>query len=152
MEHAVKIMIGAIGLRYLTAQSRPEYCSCLPSRTLFSYLLSFLLLASSPIESHLKRLDEDLNQFMEDLKQVPIVYKDEKRKGGYMTPQPRKFRERDWSREQDMDIEFMPPPSSHKKNIPASVDADQPIDPNEPTYCVCHQVSFGDMIACDNEN
>lgn len=118
------------------------------------------------IESHLKRLDEDLNQFMEDLKQegkipphepailppVPIVYKDEKRKGGYTTPQPRKFRERDWGREQDMDIEFMPPPSSHKKNIPASVDADQPIDPNEPTYCVCHQVSFGDMIACDNEN
>ncbi|URE07492.1 inhibitor of growth protein [Musa troglodytarum] len=118
------------------------------------------------IESHLKRLDEDLNQFMEDLKQegkipphepailppVPIVYKDEKRKGGYTTPQPRKFRERDWGREQDMDIEFMPPPSSHKKNIPASVDVDQPIDPNEPTYCVCHQVSFGDMIACDNEN
>ncbi|RRT46679.1 hypothetical protein B296_00052721 [Ensete ventricosum] len=111
-----------------------------------------LLIFGRKIESHLKRLDEDLNQFMEDLKQVPIVYKDEKRKGGYMTPQPRKFRERDWSREQDMDIEFMPPPSSHKKNIPASVDADQPIDPNEPTYCVCHQVSFGDMIACDNEN
>ncbi|TPX69129.1 hypothetical protein SpCBS45565_g02671 [Spizellomyces sp. 'palustris'] len=24
---------------------------------------------------------------------------------------------------------------------------DMPIDPNEPTYCICNQVSFGDMIA-----
>lgn len=22
---------------------------------------------------------------------------------------------------------------------------------NEPTYCVCQQVSYGEMIACDNE-
>jgi len=27
-----------------------------------------------------------------------------------------------------------------------------PVDPNEPTYCVCQQVSFGEMIACDNED
>eukprot|EP00049_Salpingoeca_infusionum_P022567 m.7549 g.7549 ORF g.7549 m.7549 type:complete len:190 (-) comp5261_c0_seq2:1748-2317(-) len=27
---------------------------------------------------------------------------------------------------------------------------DMPVDPNEPTYCLCHQVSFGEMIACDN--
>uniref|UniRef100_A0A8C5WFI1 Inhibitor of growth protein n=1 Tax=Leptobrachium leishanense TaxID=445787 RepID=A0A8C5WFI1_9ANUR len=25
------------------------------------------------------------------------------------------------------------------------------IDPNEPTYCLCNQVSFGEMIGCDNE-
>lgn len=24
------------------------------------------------------------------------------------------------------------------------------IDPNEPTYCLCHQVSYGEMIGCDN--
>jgi len=27
---------------------------------------------------------------------------------------------------------------------------DMPVDPNEPTYCICHQVSYGQMIACDN--
>jgi hypothetical protein len=27
---------------------------------------------------------------------------------------------------------------------------DMPVDPNEPTYCICHQVSYGEMIACDN--
>jgi len=24
------------------------------------------------------------------------------------------------------------------------------VDPNEPTYCLCHQVSYGEMIGCDN--
>ena len=28
----------------------------------------------------------------------------------------------------------------------------QTVDPNEPRYCYCHQVSFGDMIACDADN
>lgn len=25
------------------------------------------------------------------------------------------------------------------------------VDPNEPVYCTCRQIAFGDMIACDNE-
>lgn len=28
---------------------------------------------------------------------------------------------------------------------------DMPPDPNEPRYCTCQQVSFGEMIACDNK-
>ncbi|EFJ24278.1 hypothetical protein SELMODRAFT_270360 [Selaginella moellendorffii] len=31
-----------------------------------------------------------------------------------------------------------------------STDLDIPVDPNEPTYCLCNQVSYGEMIACDN--
>jgi len=27
---------------------------------------------------------------------------------------------------------------------------DMPIDPNEPVYCYCQQVSWGEMVACDN--
>jgi len=27
---------------------------------------------------------------------------------------------------------------------------DMPVDPNEPTYCLCTQVSYGKMIGCDN--
>ncbi|GES78093.1 inhibitor of growth protein 5 isoform X4 [Rhizophagus clarus] len=26
------------------------------------------------------------------------------------------------------------------------------VDPNEPVYCICRQVSFGEMIGCDGEN
>ena len=91
-----------------------------------------------------------------------------------------------------MDFDLMPPPGSSNKKAFASMDVDQMIDPNEPTYCICHQVSlkliyvhvpgtciciniyiehfshmfaenmflflidfqvsYGDMIACDNEN
>ena len=25
-------------------------------------------------------------------------------------------------------------------------------DPNEPRYCICSQVSYGDMVGCDNEH
>ncbi|KAI8645433.1 hypothetical protein BD408DRAFT_411899 [Parasitella parasitica] len=34
----------------------------------------------------------------------------------------------------------------------SSTTRDLDIDANEPTYCYCKQVSFGDMIACDGEN
>ena len=27
---------------------------------------------------------------------------------------------------------------------------DMPVDPNEPLYCICQQVSYGDMIGCDD--
>ncbi|KAJ8768362.1 hypothetical protein K2173_021515 [Erythroxylum novogranatense] len=30
------------------------------------------------------------------------------------------------------------------------MELDLPVDPNEPTYCFCNQVSYGDMVACDN--
>ena len=31
-------------------------------------------------------------------------------------------------------------------------DQDWNFDPNEPRYCICDQVSYGDMVACDNED
>lgn len=33
-----------------------------------------------------------------------------------------------------------------------SMELDLPVDPNEPTYCFCSQVSYGEMIACDNSD
>uniref|UniRef100_A0A673J0N5 Inhibitor of growth protein n=1 Tax=Sinocyclocheilus rhinocerous TaxID=307959 RepID=A0A673J0N5_9TELE len=46
--------------------------------------------------------------------------------------------------------------SKKKKRSKAKADTEQshtdiPIDPNEPTYCLCEQVSFGQMIGCDND-
>eukprot|EP00761_Pharyngomonas_kirbyi_P004862 gb/GECH01004867.1/.p1 GENE.gb/GECH01004867.1/~~gb/GECH01004867.1/.p1 ORF type:complete len:263 (+),score=72.08 gb/GECH01004867.1/:1-789(+) len=42
-------------------------------------------------------------------------------------------------------------------NVPASAatpsemhTGDMPVDPNEPRYCICNRVSFGQMVACDN--
>ncbi|KAJ0784342.1 putative chromatin regulator PHD family [Helianthus annuus] len=84
---------------------------------------------------------------------LPLVPKNEKRKLPYSTPQSKKldYRDREWDH-RDRDFELMPPPGGFKRDYATPLEMDQPIDPNEPTYCVCHQVSYGDMIACDNEN
>lgn len=37
------------------------------------------------------------------------------------------------------------------KNISSSSSDDEDVDPNEPTYCVCKEISYGDMICCDND-
>ncbi|XP_039059499.1 PHD finger protein ING1-like [Hibiscus syriacus] len=33
---------------------------------------------------------------------------------------------------------------------PAGMELDLPVDSNEPTYCLFNQVSYGEMVACDN--
>ncbi|XP_078441832.1 RING/FYVE/PHD zinc finger superfamily protein isoform X2 [Wolffia australiana] len=44
--------------------------------------------------------------------------------------------------------------AGRKKSAPAveppCIDLEIPVDPNEPTYCICNQVSYGQMVACDN--
>lgn len=36
--------------------------------------------------------------------------------------------------------------------IPTEVLTEEPIDPDEPRYCICGDVSWGTMIACDNDD
>lgn len=45
-----------------------------------------------------------------------------------------------------------PSPQVDATQAAASEDADWTYDPNEPRYCICNQVSYGDMVACDNED
>jgi len=42
----------------------------------------------------------------------------------------------------------------HGAGTPTGQGSDQEwnYDPNEPRYCICNQVSYGDMVACDNED
>jgi len=44
-----------------------------------------------------------------------------------------------------------PSPRKRASNAGA-VAADMEIDPNEPTWCFCNQVSYGEMVACDNQH
>ena len=39
-----------------------------------------------------------------------------------------------------------------KKKEKEVLPEDIPIDPDEPTYCLCKRISYGDMIGCDNES
>ncbi|XP_072379282.1 inhibitor of growth protein 3 isoform X1 [Diabrotica undecimpunctata] len=50
----------------------------------------------------------------------------------------------------------IPPPESptvdtNSQNAEVT-DGEWTYDPNEPRYCLCNQVSYGDMVACDNED
>lgn len=38
-----------------------------------------------------------------------------------------------------------------KKEKESAVE-DIPVDPDEPTYCICNSISYGDMICCDNDD
>lgn len=39
-----------------------------------------------------------------------------------------------------------------RKRKSKQAEKDVTIDPNEPTYCLCNQVSFGQMVMCDNDH
>lgn len=43
-------------------------------------------------------------------------------------------------------------PEDSESCTPRPFAVDMPPDPNEPRYCTCQQVSFGEMIACDNKD
>ncbi|POY75864.1 hypothetical protein BMF94_0946 [Rhodotorula taiwanensis] len=54
-------------------------------------------------------------------------------------------KEREWKRRK----ELLKHERAQKKR---EEDSGMPIDPNEPLYCYCNRVSFGEMIACENED
>ena len=41
--------------------------------------------------------------------------------------------------------------NQHREDTSPAVEDDQAIDPDEPTYCLCDQISYGEMILCDND-
>ncbi|XP_076350661.1 inhibitor of growth family, member 3 isoform X2 [Tachypleus tridentatus] len=53
-------------------------------------------------------------------------------------------------------VEPIPPPSEDSGDSSYYDESNQAVDwtydPNEPRYCICNQVSYGDMVACDNED
>lgn len=73
-------------------------------------------------------------------------------------PEPKPSRQKKQSKLQHMLLppEPSPPPQDYRE---AEVVTEQVMeavdwtyDPNEPRYCICNQVSYGDMVACDNED
>lgn len=104
------------------------------------------------VDKHIRRLDQDLKKFEHEIemqkKQIAQQYpnqisdndiispnnyivQDKKANGNQRPGRPRKYTD-------PITDEIMP------KSF------EMPIDPNEPTYCICNRVSFGEMIGCDN--
>ncbi|XP_051555101.1 inhibitor of growth protein 5-like [Myxocyprinus asiaticus] len=112
------------------------------------------------VDKHIRRLDADLARFENDLK--------EKLDPGSQDSSDEKLSRKDTNikdkrgshgrdkKESDQES----PKLKRQKNSPSVSEAllsmhpsdvlDMPVDPNEPTYCLCSQVSYGEMIGCDN--
>eukprot|EP01114_Cavostelium_apophysatum_P020858 TRINITY_DN7109_c0_g1_i1.p1 TRINITY_DN7109_c0_g1~~TRINITY_DN7109_c0_g1_i1.p1 ORF type:complete len:221 (+),score=39.82 TRINITY_DN7109_c0_g1_i1:204-866(+) len=95
------------------------------------------------VDKHIRRLDMDLKKFEAELEQqgTPVVATPikehkavEKKAVDSKTPQKKNGTAAD--------------PSARVLNV----DIDMPIDPNEPTYCICSRVSFGEMVGCDSSD
>lgn len=122
------------------------------------------------VDKHIRRLDADLARFEADLKDKALnphiadIDATHKKKGRKSAAEKEKKKGRKAASDDDEipksvrkkfkqqiviqpEIATLPPTLSINT---ASDVLDMPVDPNEPTYCFCHQVSYGEMIGCDN--
>jgi hypothetical protein len=121
------------------------------------------------VDKHIRRLDSDLSRFEQELKmKEPGMRRTSISSIAEMAPPSlhNKGRKRSTinetaggSRKKKLVSTSEEPGTSVNSQVPHSVPSgaggptdvlDMPVDPNEPTYCLCHQVSFGEMIGCDN--
>ncbi|XP_064447716.1 inhibitor of growth protein 4 isoform X6 [Mirounga angustirostris] len=134
-----------------------------------AFTWSLRLHHSGQVDKHIRRLDTDLARFEADLKEKQIEssdYDSSSSKGKKSRTQKEKKAARARSKGKNSDEEA--PKAAQKKlklvrtspeygmpsvtfgSVHPSDVLDMPVDPNEPTYCLCHQVSYGEMIGCDN--
>ncbi|XP_031224368.1 inhibitor of growth protein 5 isoform X1 [Mastomys coucha] len=112
------------------------------------------------VDKHIRRLDADLARFEADLKDR-MDGSDFESSGPRSLKKGRSQKEKRSSRGRGRRTseEDTPKKKKHKSgseftdsilSVHPSDVLDMPVDPNEPTYCLCHQVSYGEMIGCDN--
>ncbi|XP_033631323.1 inhibitor of growth protein 1-like [Asterias rubens] len=73
---------------------------------------------------------------------------------------PRRQRNHDNGKEKEIEVptnEVAKPAKKKKRSKVNKAErvaspVEPPIDPNEPTYCLCNQVSYGEMVGCDNKD
>lgn len=112
------------------------------------------------VDKHIRRPDADLTCFEADLK-------DRRDGSGFESTGPRSLKKgwsqkekgSSWAQGRRTSEEDTPKEKKHKSRS-AFVDSilsvhpfdvlHMPVDPNEPTYCLCHQVSYGEMTGCGN--
>jgi hypothetical protein len=95
------------------------------------------------VDKHIRRLDQDLRKFEAELES-------ERQTLGITNPPPLNNTN---TKKTTTEASSAPPAIPGTEGLPRThplFDPDMPIDPNEPTYCICGRVSFGEMIGCDN--
>ncbi|XP_062169181.1 PHD finger protein ING1 isoform X3 [Alnus glutinosa] len=105
------------------------------------------------VDTHIQQLDQYLKKFDEDLRRereaaaasaVPAPILDGSTKAGRGSESGR------GGRKKTRQATAAAAAAATTAANPTGMDLDLPVDPNEPTYCFCNQVSYGEMVACDN--
>eukprot|EP00029_Vermamoeba_vermiformis_P013666 TRINITY_DN8591_c0_g1_i1.p1 TRINITY_DN8591_c0_g1~~TRINITY_DN8591_c0_g1_i1.p1 ORF type:complete len:236 (+),score=81.04 TRINITY_DN8591_c0_g1_i1:52-759(+) len=106
------------------------------------------------VDKHIRRLDQDLKKFEAELE-------DERKQQQQVQSQTLKSTGgKKLAAAQGTGLGKVPRKKDQKavdargpigvNGVPLAAEVEMPIDPNEPTYCTCGRVSFGEMIGCDN--
>ncbi|KAJ7955532.1 PHD finger protein ING [Quillaja saponaria] len=107
------------------------------------------------VDTHIQQLDQYLKNFDEELRRekesiaaagLPASSLDASTKSGRGNESGRRGRKKTRQATAAAAATVAQTTSAN----PAGMDLDIPVDPNEPTYCICNQVSYGEMVACDN--
>lgn len=106
------------------------------------------------IDTHIKEMDQQISEFHEIQRRK---YKAEHGVNAGPSTATDAQRKRASAAVMKTDRKKKPMDGKATENAPfidsfkpsALTSVDMPVDPNEPTYCICHQVSFGQMVACD---
>lgn len=104
------------------------------------------------VDKHIRRLDSDLSRFETELRKKESEQGSSEGKGSSKDGTAR------GKRKSTSDVQTArkrtkgsEDGASMASSVPTAAEVlDMPVDPNEPTYCLCHQVSYGEMIGCDN--
>jgi len=117
------------------------------------------------VDKHIRRLDGDLAKFESEMKEKGRLSQTESeeeepeqtekkgKKKNLKDSKKKKGREEDKKKKKpkNQKADFSGSQATSNLQIPTEV-LDMPVDPNEPTYCLCQQVSYGEMIGCDNQD
>jgi len=117
------------------------------------------------VDKHIRKLDSDLAKFESEMKEKGRYshtssedeeeeeevhhkkkIKDKKEKGLVKKEEKTKGKKK-----KTIKGEIATAPLLASLPVPQEV-LDMPVDPNEPTYCLCQQVSYGEMVGCDNQD
>lgn len=112
------------------------------------------------VDDHIKELDENLHRWVSEMEAAGISTSD-------LSPeQPGAGRKRKRSLQgggvagrnkvnqagvEEADDPLSPNSRRHLASFINNPQVDR-IDPNEPKFCICNRVSFGEMVGCDNDD
>ena len=117
---------------------------------------------SECLDNHIQKLDESLEEYEQSI--VESLSKKNRKSGSSPTSKSGKTPKRVGKPTNKRHKPTLLTHSILKHSLPNSEEtgtqmsniqllggrSDMPVDPHEPTYCICHNVSYGEMVGCDN--